>query len=372
MNILILTPDAVGSTLLQQLLTIYCQFHKFDKPVINIHELSNGLLKFWSDDFNRELITKNDAWGKYQTLPEIVDTLKSTDHYKIARLARYHINRRKDSLSDQIPFYSFLDDNFYVIACRRRNLFEHAISLALTRITKKLNVFTAYEKIDLFTDMYRDPIELQPEVVIQILEEYKEYLTWSNKYFNIGSYFHYDDHVINMEKFILGLPMFSGQPKIGWEKSYGMSFDDWNRCHYYGSNIGALITNSESRKLLPPPDNLKEGTERFPIKNYLPLEQQIFIEQNGEKYNQIANDINKMRELGILVTSIPIKKQTFLEKSKIIKNFGYLMVHYNLWAKQNSDIASPLKTSVMNEQLEREREFWNPPLLTNEVRKQIT
>ena len=35
MNVLILTPDAVGSTLLQRMLTIYMQFHDFNRPVIN-------------------------------------------------------------------------------------------------------------------------------------------------------------------------------------------------------------------------------------------------------------------------------------------------------------------------------------------------
>ena len=43
MNVLILTPDAVGSTLLQRTITIYMQFHEFDRPTINLHELTNGL-----------------------------------------------------------------------------------------------------------------------------------------------------------------------------------------------------------------------------------------------------------------------------------------------------------------------------------------
>ena len=64
MNILILTPDSVGSTLLQRVLTIYMQFQQFDKPVINLHELSNGLTKYYSPEFNRELLgKKNDKWG---------------------------------------------------------------------------------------------------------------------------------------------------------------------------------------------------------------------------------------------------------------------------------------------------------------------
>ena len=49
MNVLILTPDGVGSTLLQRVLTISMQLHEFDRPVINLHELTNGLEKYYSD-----------------------------------------------------------------------------------------------------------------------------------------------------------------------------------------------------------------------------------------------------------------------------------------------------------------------------------
>ena len=41
MNVLLLTPDRVGSTLLQRTLTVYMLRRGFDKPVINLHELTN-------------------------------------------------------------------------------------------------------------------------------------------------------------------------------------------------------------------------------------------------------------------------------------------------------------------------------------------
>lgn len=58
MNVLILTPDRVGSTLLQRLITIYMAAHDYDKPVINLHELSNGLMKYYSPTFNQEVLGK--------------------------------------------------------------------------------------------------------------------------------------------------------------------------------------------------------------------------------------------------------------------------------------------------------------------------
>jgi hypothetical protein len=122
MNVLILTPDAVGSTLLQRLITIYMQFHDFDKPVINLHELTNGLEKYYSPEFGREIVSKSRVknWSYYQSLEEVVQILSEVDHYKTSRLAQYHIKNRNDPINQQIPFYRYLDENFFVIACRRK------------------------------------------------------------------------------------------------------------------------------------------------------------------------------------------------------------------------------------------------------------
>ena len=99
MNVVVLTPDRVGSTLLQRLITIYMQFHQFDQPVINLHELTNGLMRYYSPVFNCEVLGKDpqDHWGYHQTLPEIVDMLESVSHYKLpdwhsitSKLARIH------------------------------------------------------------------------------------------------------------------------------------------------------------------------------------------------------------------------------------------------------------------------------------------
>lgn len=63
MNVLILTPDRVGSTLLQRLITVYMNFHEFDRPVINLHELSNGLVKYYNPAYQREVLGKpNGSW----------------------------------------------------------------------------------------------------------------------------------------------------------------------------------------------------------------------------------------------------------------------------------------------------------------------
>ena len=197
MNVLILTPDAVGSTLLQRTLTIYMQFHDFGRPVINMHELTNGLDKYYSPEFGREIVSKKTVqkWGYHQTLQQVTELLDSVDHYKTSRLAHYHIRRRGDTMEQQVPFYSYLNENFYVIACRRANVFEHALSMTLNTITKKLNVFNAYEKIDTFYEIYKSGVTLDPVVFTNHLWSYKQYVKWSEQHFDIASYFNYEKDI---------------------------------------------------------------------------------------------------------------------------------------------------------------------------------
>ena len=76
MNVLILTPDRVGSTLLQRLITVYMLRKGFDEPVINLHELTNGLHKYYNPLLAAEVLGKPqgaDNWGYYQKLSEIID-----------------------------------------------------------------------------------------------------------------------------------------------------------------------------------------------------------------------------------------------------------------------------------------------------------
>jgi hypothetical protein len=370
MNVLLLTPDAVGSTLLQRLITIYMQFHEFDQPVINLHELTNGIIKYYSPDFNREILGKpnraGQEWGYFQSLREIVDMLSSVDHYKTSRLAEYHIKQRQDSIADQTPFYQYLNEKFFIISCRRRNLLEHALSWGLNKITKKLNVYSADEKISSFYDIYKNKVELDLEAFLGSLERYQSYLQWSENNFSISSYFYYEDHIDNIEKYILNLPVFSNQSQqITWKDKYNIDFSEWNLSHYYISNIGSLaldypeqlsaLTNSgsvndQAHELLP--INSKNLVTK------LPTDQQHHIKAYLKEYITAQNSIQKMTELGILVTPVPIKKQTFLEKKFMIKNFDQCVSVFNQWAEQNSTIAKPYESKDLIRLAEDDLKKW--------------
>lgn len=399
MNVLILTPDAVGSTLLQRLLTIYMQFHSFDRPVINLHELTNGLAKYYSPEFNRELIGKRTlkSWGYFQQLHEVIELLDSVDHYKTSRLAHYHLERRNDPIEEQIPFYNYLNENFYIIACRRNNVFEHALSMTLTGVTKKLNVYNSYEKIDTFFDIYQHGVDLDVNSFLDKLNAYKKYINWSEKHFEVSRYFVYEEDVPRIEKFILDLPVFAGQPElITWNKNFGITFNEYNQVNYAISDISSINLNSlnkisfveqlliedqttveQYQKYAPAdwqPVNSLTDLKNLPIEikkefytnvfkqGLLPIlssEKQNKIKEKLPNYQLAQTTINQMIDLGIIINGPPIKKQTLKEKKKTIKNFDQCVEVYNQWIIQHPELGSPISTSDINEQCQQEENFWS-------------
>jgi hypothetical protein len=420
MNVLILTPDAVGSTLLQRLITIYMQFHTYDRPVINLHELSNGLVRYHNEHFDQEVLGKKDkSWGYHQSLEEIIDLLATTDHYKTSRLAHYHIKNRQDSLEQQIPFYQYLNNNFYIISCRRHNVFEHALSWCLSKVTKKLNVYSGDEKIDTFFDLYKTGIELDPNSLIQTLNAYRDYIKWCNDHFNVASYFYYDEHLPRIEKYILSLPIFSQQTKLlSWQDNFDIDFDTWNRCRYIDSDLGTLaldhpetfaqladqtktikistedqsflfayhsvadpswpsISTIDEYKNLPLHIRnevegkhgliLSTGTDlvnqiklQQHLSELLPSNHQDFLNQHQYKYKTALTDISNMVATGVMISPPPVKKQTLAEKKHIIKNYNYLLTVYNQWITLNPDIGLPLEESTLDQAAQAERDRWNP------------
>jgi len=381
------------------------QFHTYDRPVINLHELTNGLVKYYNPTFNQDVLGKKDGkWGYHQSLEQIVELLSATEHYKTSRLAHYHIKSRQDPIEQQIPFYQYLNENFYVISCRRHNVFEHALSWCLSKITKKLNVYTSNEKITSFFDLYKNGLDIDPNSLIQTLNAYRDYLKWCDDHFNVANYFYYDEHLPQIEKYILGLPIFAQQPQLlTWKDTFDMEFDTWNRCHYINSDIGTLaltqpdkfaqldntkflasdeITFLNNYQTVADPSwptvnsmadyqNLPErirleveqqhhvplpATTNNPdrsvvapkvLSTLLPTEHQEFLLQHNQSYQRALTDISTMVDSGIMISAPPIKKQTLSEKKHIIKNYALLLSVYNQWIIANPEVGLPIDESVL-------------------------
>ena len=176
MNVIILTPDRVGSTLLQRLITVYANINESpDQLTINLHELTNGIARYHNDSFNRTVLGKKEGhWGYHQNLHSVADLLENANHDVVSRLAHYHIKNRQDSLADQLDFYRYINENFYVIAARRQNLFEHAMSWCITTESKKLNVYSHDEKFQVFKQIQKHGITVQKESLEKYLNQYRE------------------------------------------------------------------------------------------------------------------------------------------------------------------------------------------------------
>jgi hypothetical protein len=268
------------------------------------------------------------------------------------------------------------------------------MSMTLNTVTKKLNVYDVYEKIDTFYDIYKSGINLDATVFERQLTAYKNYITWSEQYFNIGAYFHYEKDVPRLEQYILGLPVFSAQPnQITWDQNFGLSFNTWNQMHYIRSDPSALSLppaqakeklllsvpdpvndyQQHSRPEMPavysvadlaalPPDVVNTWTsdviDRTGIIHLLDSENQQKLVPYQSGYALARTTIDQMVKLGIIISGPPIKKQTLNDKHKMIKNFDDLVKVYNCWVDKNPGFGSTIDSQTIQTQISSESDFW--------------
>jgi hypothetical protein len=338
MNVVILTPDRVGSTLLQRVITIYMQLAQLDQPVINLHELTNGLMPYWSDVFNAEVLGKPESWGYHQTLPEIVQLLERAQHYKTSRLAHYHLQRRQDSRADQLGFYQYINDKFFVIVARRNNLLEHALSWCIYVRSRLLNVYSAQEKFNTFADIYHSGIIVEKDNLVKYLNAYREYLAWTDRHFRVDSYFNYEQHLPDLEKYVLQLPIFENRQQQDWKSAFDISFADWNRCHYLTSNMAAV----------PALPNQRSAYSVATVNQNLTRADQTFLQTHGLNYLRSRQHVQELVDKKILVTGIPIKLQTMQEKQHIVRNWTDVVTWYNQWVA-DTGLGEPFTDSVLQQ-----------------------
>lgn len=368
MNVLILTPDRVGSTLLQRLITIHMQSHNFGKPVINIHELTNGLELYQNSKLNINTIKHNFQEGYKQSLPDIISLLNSANHYKTARLAHYHIKRRNDPVEDQRAFYDYINKNFFIISARRENLLEHALSWCIFTVSKRLNVYGHDEKIATYKNIYKNKIYVEKNVLIRFLNAYVEYVRWAEDTFDIGSYFEYGKDLPQIESYINNLNLFgSDQKQNFWQNMFNMEWSDWNRCHYLVSDMS---TGSDNIELLPwvPKDENKEYLPAvINTSHAVQVLDREFLQQHVTQYLAVDAHIQQMVTDGILATGVPIKLQTMLEKSFLIENFKECLDIYNQWC-QDTGFCRPIEQALLLENSIKELQSWHAPESRNLLR----
>jgi hypothetical protein len=302
MNFLILTPDGVGSTILQRLITITLHLEK--QPVINTHELLNGI------ELKDNIATKNFALKYSQSLDEIKRILQKSDQQTalVSRLAKYHIDNRKDNAEKIKTFFNFLDQKFEnKIMCVRENIFEYAMSWSIRQRSGLLNVYNKAEIVKV-----AGVSEVDEEYFMGKCHEYVKYINWMEQHFPDIKKVSYEDMVKNTD-FVL-------QKLTGYNNTFTNAF---------GIDLSEILSHEY--------DFLRHRTKTtFSNSVYKAL----------AKYRML---VNKMIDSKKIVLGVPLKNTTLADKRNQIKNFDSCLDKFYKFAKNHNWI----------DQSKATYDFWN-------------
>jgi hypothetical protein len=167
----------------------------------------------------------------------------------------------------------------------------------------------------------------------------------------------------------LNLPIFAGKNKrVSWNDQFGIEFNNWNRCHYYNSDIGtvALTRPDEFAQLTHQPKHAPESGTSVALQSVRSLmtpDQADFFSRHQNQYHSTSSQIQDLCRQGIMVSPPPIKKQTLAEKRYLIRNFDQLLDLYNEWIIYNPDIGVQLEMSTLEKLSTVESQYWKPPIM---------
>jgi len=288
-KLLILTPDGVGSTLLQRAI---CVFGNIEDKWINTHELTNGLS--YSID---GILYKDNSHGYSQSLSDIILLLEKNNNNIIVRLAHYHLIARKDSLEELNKFYTYLNNNFIIISCHRKNILEYAMSWAIRDLKSTLNVYSFKEKFKIHPT--NDKFNLDTSFIIKKLNDYQNYIFWINDNFNNIINFYYED-ICDIDRFITDIIECNPDSFVN---KFKMKISDY--CLLSGKNK----------------EELKLYEKKFKLISLLHIN--IFAQNLVDKK--------------FMPSVIPLKMNSFNNKVNKCLNFIDVLETYNNWTKTTNN-----------------------------------
>ena len=306
MNTLILTPDGVGSTILQRLLTMTLYLEKI--KVVNTHELTNGLC------LKKGILAKDFNLKYSQKLEEIIELIKQSDKHTqiISRLAKYHLDTRQDSVQSQKTFFKFLN-SFYEkkIMCIRNNVFEYALSWSIRERSGILNVYDREDKRAVM-----EVSEINEDYFLKKCNEYVNYVYWTQDNFPDVEQVSYEDMITDSDATI--------EKITGYKDTFNTNL----------STELSLILRME-----------------YDFFNSL-------ISKNNKKFSYTKKEkkalflYKKLSKILIdkkIILNTPIKNTTLEDKKKQIKNFDRCLDKFYSFAKNHNWIDQ----SIVN------YDFWN-------------
>ncbi len=285
MNYLILTPDGVGSTLLQRLLTmtLYLQSH----AVKNTHELTNGI------GLEDGVASKTSGFDYSQSLNEIENILRSSDPKTqlVSRVAKYHIDARKDSIEDCAVFYKFLDSQFQQqIACFRKNIFEYAMSWSIRNKSGVLNVYGKEDR-----KKVSQVSEVDEDYFINKCTAYVRYEEWIERNFPNVTKIAYEDIVKDSDMII--------QKVTGYQDTFKNKF---------GLSLNTILQQEY--------EFLKQHNKKELHKDQL---------KSLIKYKIMSKEMVQKK----IITNVPLKNTTLTDKRKQIQNFDNCLEKFYKFAR---------------------------------------
>jgi len=299
MNYLVLTPDGVGSTILQRLITmtLYLENHY----VQNTHELTNGL------QLDDGIAVKNFELGYSQSLGEIANILHDSQAQTtlVSRLAKYHMDSREDPANDRQKFYKSLNGHFEkIIMCVRENIFEYAMSWSIREQSGVLNVYDEEDR-----DKVSQVSKVDELYFIKKCQDYVTYQKWIETNFPNIQKISYEDMLTNSDSIMETL--------TGYENTF---------TNHFGITLNSIIKKEYS-----------------------------FLQSAGDLSNEEARGLVRYRltskdmiNKGIIF-NLPLKNTTLTDKKKQIKNFDACLDKFYKFAKNHNWI----------DQSKATYDFWN-------------
>ena len=303
MNVLILTPDGVGSTILQRITTLALHLNQID--VVNCHELTNGLM------VKNNKIYKDFSFEYSQKLDDVIALLQQSKFSLVSRLAKYHLDNRKDNFNSQKKFYNFLKSfNDKILVCRRKNIFEYAMSWSIREKSQVLNVYQKKHRVAV-----REVDSVNSLFFLKKCQEYVRYAQWIEENFK-----DYDYDIVYYED-------FATDP----DKEIKHIFDIDNIFeNTFGEKLGAIFQNEyliANRRV-----SLKDRAKFVPLFKY--------------KKTMLKLEKQQILPAGI---AAPIKNTSLEDKKRMIYNFDQCKELFYNFARQHNWI----DTSIVN------YDFWN-------------
>jgi len=306
MNFLILTPWAVGSSIIQRILTL--AFYLKNISVVNTHELVEGI------EVKNGMLLNTNKKEYSQSLEQITQILKqySSKTILVSRLSKYAIDNRKDSLQDQKNFFLFLD-NFYSkkILCIRENIFEYALSWSIRNKSGLQNIFNKNDK-----EKVLQVSEVDEDYFLMKCYEYVNHQKWIEQNFKNIKKISYENMVTNTDNVIEEL---TGIEKDMFKQKFGFALAEILKIEY---------------------EYIRSLTNK---KNFINLE--ISKKKALLKYKTI----NEKMQINQIIPNAPIKNTTLEDKMYQIKNFNKCLEKFYIFAKNYNWI----------DQSKATYDFWN-------------